>query len=80
MGLQQLFLIRHGQSYKNVRDEHGGGGDVLSPLGREQCKKICSFLYSEKLREDNSVIFWHSIPQVAETIEKIYVYKCPSFD
>lgn len=67
MNYRKLFLVRHAQSYKNIRDEHGGIGDSLASEGIRQCRKFCSFLRSEELRIDNTILFWHSIPQVAET-------------
>jgi broad specificity phosphatase PhoE len=69
--MERLFLVRHAESLKNLRDEHGGKGDKLSDNGMEQCEGISSFLQAEGINEKNSVLFWHSMPQIVETAEII---------
>jgi len=71
MKVRKLYLIRHVESLKNIRDEHGGLGDSLSNEGKEQCKKICLLLKNEKLERKTTTLFWSSNPQVSETAKII---------
>jgi broad specificity phosphatase PhoE len=73
MKFRRLFLVRHAESFKNIRDEHGGPGDRLSAEGIEQCSKIRSFLRHEDLDEKNTIVFWHSVPQIAETAKRMCI-------
>lgn len=75
-----LYLIRHAESIKNLRDEHGGKGDNLSDKGIEQCKKIFHFLNNE-VESPNCILYYHSNPQVEQSakifcLENFYEYSC----
>jgi broad specificity phosphatase PhoE len=71
MKIRKILLIRHAESLKNLRDEHGGEGDSLSEEGIKQCNKISAFLCKEKLKQKNTTLFYSSNPQVVETVDII---------
>jgi broad specificity phosphatase PhoE len=73
--LRFLFLIRHAECYKNVRDEQGGPGDRLTPNGKKQLARIRLKLV--RIARENSLktafTFYYNVPQVAESA--VYVSK-----
>lgn len=41
-----LILVRHGESLKNLADRHGGMGDSLTDLGKNQIKDFYELVFS----------------------------------
>lgn len=64
-----LILTRHAECYKNLRDEHGGKGDVLTPRGKKQLLAITKNVKEtvEAFSIPLARIFCANIIQVSET-------------
>jgi len=68
-----ILLIRHVESYKNIRDEHGGKGDKLTIYGHNQIERILTsikFIQNTFLLENKckfNGIWCSEIIQINET-------------
>jgi len=72
----KLILIRHGESYKNIEDRHGGVGNNLTNLGRKQIIEFRSKLKDLTLTPIQ--IFHSNVPQTYESAELLAIdLKCP---
>jgi len=67
MSTRRILLIRHGESYKNVEDRHGGDGSSLKAKGQRQCHLLGQYIRQHCEHASDLVIIGHHIPQVAET-------------
>jgi broad specificity phosphatase PhoE len=64
-----LILTRHAESRKNLRDEHGGKGDTLTPRGRRQLRTIAKNIMEvvDEFSIPLSRLYYSDIVQVSET-------------
>lgn len=67
----KIILIRHAQSEKNLKDIHGGNGESLTSLGKEQANALAVRLFELGICPDNAVIAAPQNIQTKETAEII---------
>lgn len=72
-----LILVRHAECYKNIRDEHGGGGDALTETGQKELvslgQDIERIATHHKVNLDQ-VLYSPSVIQIAQTAEYLAKY------
>ncbi|MBU4222659.1 MAG: histidine phosphatase family protein [Euryarchaeota archaeon] len=69
--MHSLFLVRHAECYKNIRDEHGGKGDILTEKGKKQLsslsKNIKHIIALQRI--SITVLFYSNTIQAVQTAE-----------
>lgn len=55
--MKKLIVIRHGESYKNLKNIDGGKGTTLTEQGKTQVLKKCELLISNSVVDDNSIMY-----------------------
>lgn len=63
----KVYLIRHAQSVKNIKDIHGGIGERLTDCGIMQANNLADKLLAQGINYANSVLFYPQNLQVVET-------------
>jgi broad specificity phosphatase PhoE len=64
--VSRLFLVRHGEAEKNLRDIHGGSGTSLTECGRRQSVAVANALRDRTFAPEGR-IYYHPRPQVEES-------------
>lgn len=62
-----VFLVRHAQSVKNIRDVHGGIGERLTEYGVLQADRLADNLLTIGIDSANSVLVYPPVLQAVET-------------
>lgn len=62
-----IYLIRHAESIKNLKDVHGGTGMSLTERGRQQALNIERRLASYGINNSNALMFFPNSVQTKET-------------
>lgn len=65
----KIILIRHAQSLKNIKDIHGGDGERLTFVGKEQANHLVDILKGIGVQQNNAVIIHSMNIQVKETAD-----------
>lgn len=65
----KIILIRHAQSWKNIKDIHGGDGEGLTPTGKKETSHLADKLGEIGINKNNAVIIYPVNMQAKETAE-----------
>lgn len=73
--MKSIILVRHAECYKNVRDEQGGKGDILTKNGKKQLTSL-----SKKIEQLNiqyqtpaSILFYSDVNQIMQTAKYLSI-------
>jgi len=68
--MQRLYLVRHPEAEKNVRDSHGGCGSALTNCGYRQLEDLINYfsIYTNAA----TIIYGHWVQQVRYSAEKLH--------
>ena len=66
---RRIILVRHAQSIKNLKDIHGGGGEGLTDLGKEQVIALAEYFSKIGIHKDNTVLVYPPNVQTKQTAD-----------
>ncbi len=73
--LNSIILVRHAECYKNVRDEHGGKGDVLTKKGKKQLLSLSKKIDRLNIQHQipANILFYSDVNQIKQTAEYLSI-------
>jgi len=70
--MQNLVLLRHGESNKNLKDKHGGPGEPLTEKGKQEIINASKMINEIKALK-SAIIYYSERQQLIETVN----FLCP---
>lgn len=73
--LNTIILVRHAECYKNIRDEHGGKGDVLTMKGKKQLLSLSKKIDQLNIKHQipANMLFYSDVSQIMQTAEYLSI-------